>query len=122
MRLPAGFGIQYSRSTGIYGNFITANNPSISNRVANGASAEEPNAPHPAAEWPRWEDDKHLMLNLNQTGGEPYATYGINGAQITQFRDPGLRNEFAVVDAYVWEGGRGERCEFWREVGPFLPL
>ena len=107
---------------GIYGNFITTNNPSISNEVASGTSAEEPDTPRPETEWPQWDDDKPLMLNLNQTGGEPYMTYGINGAGITQFRDPGLRNDFAAVDAYAWEGGRGERCKFWKEVGPFLPL
>ena len=62
------------------------------------------------------------MLNLNQTGGQPYSTYGINGAEIMQFRGPGLSNEFSIVDAFAWEGGRGERCAFWRELGPILPL
>lgn len=62
------------------------------------------------------------MLNLNQTGGEPYAGPLINGVGVTQFRGPGLRNEFAVVDARAWEGGRGARCEFWREVGPLVLL
>ena len=62
------------------------------------------------------------MLNLNQTGGVPYAGPPVNGADNTQFRGPGLRNEFAVVDAYAWEGGRGKRCEFWSEVGRQVPL
>ena len=62
------------------------------------------------------------MLNLNQTGGEPYAGAPINGVGVTQFRGPGLRNEFSVVDGYAWEGGRGGRCEFWKEVGPFVQI
>ncbi|KAL2111725.1 hypothetical protein VUR80DRAFT_9446 [Thermomyces stellatus] len=37
----------------------------------NGASAQEPDAPRTVAEWPRWEGDRHLVVNLNRTGGEP---------------------------------------------------
>ena len=61
------------------------------------------------------------MLNLNQTGGVAYATYAVNGAEITQFRDPGLSNDFTFTDAYKWEGGRGKRCEYWRKISPFVP-
>jgi len=77
---------------------------------------------HPASDWPAWDDEKPTMLNLNQTGGVPYSAYAPNGARITQFREPGLRNDFSVVDAYNWEGGRGRRCEYWREIGPFVPI
>ncbi|MBE3047824.1 hypothetical protein IMZ48_36005, partial [Candidatus Bathyarchaeota archaeon] len=85
---------------GIYGNFITTNNPSISNKIANGASAEDPGAHHPAADWPPWNDSEQPMLNMNQTGGVPYAGDPINGVGVTQFRGPGLRNAFSVVDGY----------------------
>lgn len=109
-------------SVGIYGNFVTGNNPSISNEIANGASSEDLSASHQAADWPCWNDDEQLMLNLNQTGGVPYTAGPVNGVGVTQFRGPGLRNELAVVDARAWEGGRGERCEFWREVGSSIPV
>ncbi|PKS06171.1 hypothetical protein jhhlp_007488 [Lomentospora prolificans] len=105
----------------IYGNFITADNPSIPAAIANGESAENALADHPARQWPPWSDDKPLMLNLNQTGGVAYATYAVNGAEITQFRDPGLSNDFTFTDAYKWEGGRGKRCEYWRKISPFVP-
>ncbi len=61
------------------------------------------------------------MLNLNQTGGVAYQTYTVNNIPVTQFREPGLRNAFALVDAYAWEGGRGERCKFWKQINPFVP-
>ena len=40
---------------------------------------------------------------------------------ITEFQDPGLKNQFDVVNAYTWEGGRGIRCDFWRSVGIVVP-
>lgn len=43
------------------------------------------------------------------------------GVNVTQFRGPGLSNNFTLADAYAWEGGRGRRCEFWRELSPYVP-
>lgn len=54
-------------------------------------------------------------MNLNTTGGVPYETVTQFGAVVTQFKDPGVSNKFNVADAWKWEGGRGERCEFWRQ-------
>ena len=36
---------------------------------------------------------------------------------VTEEEGAGLRNDFKLVDAYTWEGGRGARCEFWRSMG-----
>ncbi len=73
--------------------------------------------------WPAWvEDGESRMLNLNTTGGTAYEVPALGGlVNVTQFREPGVRNAFSVVDALEWEGGRGERCEFWRELGGRLP-
>lgn len=43
------------------------------------------------------------------------------GIIVTQFRGPGLKNNISVVDAWAWEGGRGKRCEVWRELGVWVP-
>ena len=34
---------------------------------------------------------------------------------------PGVVNDFRLVDAETWEGGRGARCRFWRDVAPRVP-
>lgn len=69
------------------------------------------------------------MLNINLTGGHHKSVAsglpptelanGELGAQlnITEGVGPGLRNDFRVVDAWEWEGGRGARCEGWRDLG-----
>ena len=52
----------------------------------------------------------------NGTAGNGTANAGISVAGT-----PVLRNDFRVVDAAAWEGGRGARCEFWRREGPKVP-
>ncbi|KAF2688723.1 alpha/beta-hydrolase [Lentithecium fluviatile CBS 122367] len=67
--------------------------------------------------WPKWDGGNDAkMANLNETGGVPYETVTQFGVTVTQFADPGLKNDFKVVDAYDWEGGRGKRCEFWKSM------
>jgi hypothetical protein len=39
----------------------------------------------------------------------------------TEYRDPGLTNNFTLVNAYTWEGGRGYRCDFWRSMAGIVP-
>ena len=106
---------------GILGNFIIGGDPSISNEVANGAASEDPAAPNGASKWPLWEPDSPQQVNLNQTGGEPYEFTTPWGTNVTQFKEPGLANAIAVVPADTWEGGRGERCAFWRKLAPEIP-
>lgn len=107
--------------TGIWGNFITSDDPSISDEIANGAASEEPEAPNEASSWPVWEPDSPQQVNLNQTGGEPYEFTNMWGTVVTQFREPGLLNAIGVVPADTWEGGRGERCAFWKGLAPDIP-
>jgi len=105
----------------IWGNFITKNNPSIPAAIANGANSTRTTSP--ASEFPVWTLAEPLQLNLNETGGTAFSamSFGGEAPNITEFRPPGLRNRFEVVDAYTWEGGRGRRCDFWRSVASLVP-
>ncbi|KAL0765127.1 hypothetical protein CaCOL14_012387 [Colletotrichum acutatum] len=106
----------------IWGNFITGNDPSISNELANGASSgADIGAENGASQWPVWTEEAPKQVNLNQTGGVPYEFTTSWGAQVTQFMAPGQVNDIRVVPADSWEGGRGARCEFWRGLAPSIP-
>ncbi|UPX18276.1 uncharacterized protein EKO05_0008580 [Ascochyta rabiei] len=73
--------------------------------------------------WPAWvPDGESRMLDLNTTGGVPYVEPLIFGVNVTQFREPGVENVFRVVDALSWEGGRGRRCAFWRDIAGRVPM
>ncbi|XPS67857.1 hypothetical protein M3J09_000151 [Ascochyta lentis] len=73
--------------------------------------------------WPAWvQDGGSRMLDLNTTGGVPYESVQVTGGSVTQFREPGIQNDFRVVDALKWEGGRGARCAFWRSVAGRVPI
>jgi len=104
----------------IWGNFITKNDPSISAAIANGASSNDTSAANPATNWPPFKVYAPYQINLNETGGTPYSTPSI-GQNVTQYREPGLSNEFSLANAYTWEGGRGYRCDFWRSMGVIVP-
>ncbi|KAF2016639.1 alpha/beta-hydrolase, partial [Aaosphaeria arxii CBS 175.79] len=72
----------------IWGNFITRSNPSIADEEA-------------AKDWPKWKDGEGArLLNLNTTGGVPYQAVTQFGASVTQFREPGLQNDFDVASAW----------------------
>ncbi|KAF4808472.1 Liver carboxylesterase B-1 [Colletotrichum siamense] len=105
----------------IWGNFVTKNDPSISNEEANGASSAEASATNGASQWPVWTETEPKQLNLNQTGGVPYQFTTQWGVTVTQFQAPGQVNAIAVVPADSWEGGRGARCDFWKTMAPSIP-
>ncbi|KAI9881282.1 MAG: hypothetical protein M1830_005568 [Pleopsidium flavum] len=116
------FGPDYEKAfMTIWGNFIIANNPSLPLTIANGASSNS-TTPNPATTWPLFTIAQPYQINLNETGGTAFQTPGVNPkVNITEFRDPGLRNDFSLVNAYTWEGGRGLRCDFWRSMGVVVP-
>jgi len=105
----------------IWGNFVTENNPSISNAIANGAGSSNPNAANGASNWPKWTLNNPQMLNINQTGGIPYQFATQWGTTVTQFKEPGLKNSISLANAETWEGGRGSRCDFWLGMAPNIP-
>jgi hypothetical protein len=108
----------------IWGNFIIQENPSIPNALAIGSSANATAGPNAAARWPAFSVSEPYQLNLNQTGGTPAAgTMGVfSPVNTTFFAEPGLMNNFSLVNAYTWEEGRGVRCDFLRSVARIIPM
>lgn len=110
----------------IWGNFITQNNPSISQSVAVGSSSTAASSPvNPATNWPAYTNANPYQINLNETGGMPETTVGVTFAghpiNVTVNVGPGLQNDITLVNAWTWEGGRGVRCDFWRAMGVIVP-
>ncbi|CAI6331869.1 unnamed protein product [Periconia digitata] len=108
----------------MWGNFVRDGNPSISSELANGALSNV-SSKSALEDWPTFAIEQPRMVNLNQTGGEllpmefldPYFMF----MNISVYQGPDLRNDFKVVDGSTWEGGRGERCEFWKRVAEKVP-
>ncbi|RDL31136.1 Carboxylic ester hydrolase [Venustampulla echinocandica] len=108
----------------IWGNFVTASNPSISAAIANGRSPPSPNAGNPAANWPTYSCSSPNMINLNQTGGiEVNVTLPLppQSVEVLLYIDPGLENDISMVNAYTFDRGRGARCDFWRSISSRVP-
>lgn len=108
----------------LWGNFITANNPSISASIAAGSNGSSASiASNPITNWPAYTVANPYQINLNETGGQAFSapSFSQQAPNITEFEGSGLRNDFSLVDAYSWEGGRGARCDFWRSVAPIVP-
>ncbi|WPJ66373.1 hypothetical protein SMAC4_14039 [Sordaria macrospora] len=104
----------------IWGNFVMTGNPSIASQLANGQSTGNASV-HPIATWPAWGESAPKLVNLNETGGVQYQEPTQFGYNVTQSKGPGLKNAIAVVDANTWEGGRGQRCAFWKQLAPSIP-
>ncbi|TID12894.1 carboxylesterase 2 [Venturia nashicola] len=104
----------------IWGNFITIDNPSISNKIANGAASNS-TASNAASSWPTFNVNAPYQLNLNQSGGALLSIPMTAAANATELVGSTLRNDFRLVNAYTWEGGRGARCNFWRNMGVAVP-
>ncbi|ORY04947.1 carboxylesterase type B [Clohesyomyces aquaticus] len=105
----------------IWGNFIRFNNPSVSSEIANGASNSNLTTQTGLEEWPPFTLYEPSMANLNETGGTPFTVTTQIGVNVTEYREPGLRNALELVNAYEWEGGRGRRCDFWKSVAGLVP-
>lgn len=79
--------------------------------------------------WTQWSQDVesrgYQMLNINMTGGVPdVVTWDPNDGtpvNVTQMIGSGLAARFRMVDAWSWEGGRGQRCSLWQDLGPSVP-
>ena len=66
--------------------------------------------------WPQYHSHSHpIMLNLNQTGGDYTERVVWGPLKAALHLNPGLKNDFTLVNAELWEGGRGARCRFWHE-------
>ncbi|KAL2401470.1 Chlorogenic acid esterase [Exophiala dermatitidis] len=105
----------------IWGNFITGDNPSIPSSVANGPSSNS-TVTNPASDWPPYRIYSPYQMDLNITGGTPFAfNLSYIAANLTEYGEPGLVNNITLVNAYTWEAGRGYRCDLWRSLGAIVP-
>ncbi len=102
----------------ILGNFVIHGTPVISgtDATANQTNATVPIRPDGKLDWPVFTLHEPWQMDLNTTGGvveeitvTPYLSY-------YERSGPGIVNNFRLVDALAWEGGRGRRCSFWRDV------
>ncbi|KAI0837805.1 putative carboxylesterase [Hypoxylon sp. FL0890] len=107
----------------IWGNFIINDVPiiSVADATAGYSNASVPIGAYGNIEWPQFTLDNPVQMNLNTTGGNvstvtvpPYLKYYVRDG-------PGIVNNFNLSDAFSWEGGRGERCDFWRVVAERVP-
>lgn len=80
--------------------------------------------------WPTWsdtntEEEGYKMLNVNVTGGSPQLlsyTFGDGMVvNLTQMTGSDILARFDVVDAWSWEGMRGQRCKLWKDLGASVP-
>ena len=114
----------------IWGNFIINSDPSISQLIATGSLPANGTAyPAPGmgnadssavTAWPEFTIAQPYQIDLNQTGGT-FTTQNSTLGQLQTQTGMGAVNDFSLVNAYTWEGGRGMRCDFWRSVGEKVP-
>ena len=107
----------------ILGEFVMFNNPRIDYRVAIAgfANATVPEGGNGKLAWPKYTLEKPKQMDLNTTGGVASLVVVNDELQYYVRQGEGIVNTFRVVNAASWEGGRGERCEFWRRVSARVP-
>ncbi|KAI1408326.1 alpha/beta-hydrolase [Hypoxylon sp. FL1857] len=113
----------------IWGNFIVRGDPTL-NKLQTSTPGNGSIRAAGTGTWPQWKGEPGCdwMLNLNMTGGTPITTpVTLNGSTIpvTSYvagngTSPPLKAEFRVAEASSWEGGRGERCQLWADLGPWI--
>ncbi|KAL4998921.1 Alpha/Beta hydrolase protein [Aspergillus recurvatus] len=108
----------------IWGNFIISNTPviPISDAMANMSNATAPADHVGNLAWPSFSVDQPWQMDLNTTGGSLRLHVETEHLQYYLREGPGVVNVFRLVDAYGWEGGRGERCRWWRGIAERVPL
>ncbi len=107
----------------IWGNFIMNNSPVISVVEASGnaTNATVPRGNGGNLAWPTYSDRSNIQMNLNTTGGTVESVFVTSDYSYDLRSGPGVTNDFRLVNADTWEGGRGARCRFWRDVAPRVP-
>jgi hypothetical protein len=118
----------------LWGRFIIYDDPTLPASVvqslqtlANGTASGDRVVATETGKWLPWgvANGSYPLLSLNMTGGVPVKmpfTFGDGvTANITQHDAPGFLADWRLADGYLWEGGRGQRCDFWAEVGKVVP-
>lgn len=110
----------------IWGNFITTGNPSITQEIAIGqtnsstTNSSSSIGTKGVSDWPPFSIYNPYQIDLNQTGGS-LTRVNASGFNVIAQTGQGAVNDFKLVNAYTWEGGRGIRCDFWRAMGELVP-
>ncbi|KAK7934741.1 carboxylesterase family protein [Apiospora marii] len=105
----------------IWGNFIMSGSPVIS--LAD-AMAGFSNATAPVngdIYWPAYTLSEPYQMDLNTTGGDTTLLNITDNLSYYIRNGSGIVNTFRLVNATSWEGGRGDRCSFWRDVATRVP-
>ncbi|EAW14623.1 putative carboxylesterase [Aspergillus clavatus NRRL 1] len=117
----AGFNHAFQK---LWGNFIMNNRPIIplADATANNNLSVVPVGPPGYLNWPQYRLNATWQLDLNTTGG--FVTPVVVTPNLTYYVRQGndVVNNFRLVDAHTWEGGRGMRCSFWRSVASRVPF
>ncbi|RYC64715.1 hypothetical protein CHU98_g1509 [Xylaria longipes] len=110
-----------------WGNFIINGDPTLN--TAQVDTAEQGNITAASTgNWLQWggRPERDYLLNLNMTGGMPVDTQnqvGDKALDLTSYIPstdgsyPELEASFNLASGWSWEGGRGNRCQLWVDLG-----
>ena len=106
----------------VWGNFIVHDDPTITldEATAGYANATAPTGTDGNINWPQYTAEKPYMIDFNTTGGDLFQVVA-GPLSFYERIGTGTVNKFRLVDALSWEGGRGDRCNFWRDVSARVP-
>lgn len=107
----------------VWGNFIVNDDPAITldDAAAGYANATAPAGADGNINWPQYTAEQPYMMDLNTTGGELTQVVVTEDLEYYLRVGAGIVNNFRLADALSWEGGRGQRCDFWRNVSARVP-
>ncbi|KAG6353849.1 hypothetical protein INS49_005106 [Diaporthe citri] len=107
----------------VWGNFIVRDDPTITldEATAGYANATAPAGTDGNINWPRYTAQQPYMMDLNTTGGDLTQVVVTTDLSYYLRVGAGIANNFRLVDALSWEGGRGARCDFWSGVSARVP-
>lgn len=107
----------------IWGNFIINDSPiiSVTDATAGYANSTVPIGTNGGIDWPGFTMQEPRQMDLNTTGGVISEVVVTSNLSYYERTGPGIVNNFRLVDALTWEGGRGDRCAFWRNVSARVP-
>lgn len=95
----------------LWGNFIVNGDPALTSVQIDAADHGNIMAAGSGL-WQQWSGlpGESSMLSINMTGGVP----------ANSSSSPPLEAAFKIAEATSWEGGRGDRCQLWAELGPWI--
>ncbi|XXH03308.1 hypothetical protein Hte_009706 [Hypoxylon texense] len=95
----------------LWGNFIVHGDPALTSVQIGGADHGNITAAG-SGHWRQWSGlpGGSMMLNINVTEGVAASTSSSTPPEAA----------FKMVEGTSWEGGRGDRCQLWAELGPWI--